>query len=50
MCSLPEFGTSEEAVLLQKMADTYSQEDEEVLQECTADGIFRAMDPEVRSL
>ena len=45
--SLPEFGTSEEAVLLQKMVDAYSQQDEEVLQECTADGIFRAMDPEV---
>ena len=29
------------------MVDAYSQQDEEVLKECTSDGIFRAMDPEV---
>ena len=45
--SIPEFGNSEETVLLDKMVDAYSQQDEEVLKECTSDGIFRAMDPEV---
>ena len=27
--------------------DAYSQQDEEALKECTSDGIFRALDPEV---
>lgn len=49
-CSVPDFAASDDYAVLDSLIDAVTSNDEDGIKQACSSGVFRAMDPEVKSI